>query len=146
MSIKWPNDLYWRDRKAGGILVENIFRGSTWEWSIVGIGLNINQVKFPENLTNPVSFRQITGKTFQVLELSKELCFHLQQTWEDLLTAGDEMLQTFGRGFIHRCRHPDRVARKRGSWRGPTSSAIPRPPPPFVRQFRSSSFPEHASP
>lgn len=102
ISVKWPNDLYWRDRKAGGILVENIFRGSTWEWSIVGIGLNINQVKFPENLTNPVSFRQITGKTFQVLELSKELCFHLQQTWEDLLTGGDEMLQTYNNALYKR--------------------------------------------
>ena len=102
ISVKWPNDLYWRDRKAGGILVENIFRGSTWEWSIVGIGLNINQVKFPENLTNPVSFRQITGKTFPVLEMSKELCFHLQQTWEDLLTGGDEVLQIYNNALYKR--------------------------------------------
>ena len=102
MSIKWPNDLYWRDRKAGGILVENVFRGSTWEWAIVGIGLNINQVEFSENLTNPVSFRQITGKTFPVLQLARELCLHLQQSWEHLIAGGDEILKTYNNALYKR--------------------------------------------
>jgi BirA family biotin operon repressor/biotin-[acetyl-CoA-carboxylase] ligase len=102
ISIKWPNDLYWRDRKAGGILVENIFRGSTWDWSIVGIGLNINQVQFAENLVNPVSFRQITGRTLPVLSLAKELCFYLQQSWEELLTGGDEMMKTYNDALYKR--------------------------------------------
>jgi BirA family biotin operon repressor/biotin-[acetyl-CoA-carboxylase] ligase len=48
LKIKWPNDIYWQDRKLGGILIENIIRsqgpgGGTWDWSVVGIGLNINQ-------------------------------------------------------------------------------------------------------
>ena len=50
-KVKWPNDLYWRDRKAGGILIENIVQGSEWKASIVGIGININQTAF-ENLEN----------------------------------------------------------------------------------------------
>ena len=42
-KIKWPNDLFWRDRKAGGILIENKLQGKTWKWAVVGIGININQ-------------------------------------------------------------------------------------------------------
>ena len=41
-SIKWPNDIYWKDRKAGGILIENILQGTDWKYAIVGIAININ--------------------------------------------------------------------------------------------------------
>jgi BirA family transcriptional regulator, biotin operon repressor / biotin---[acetyl-CoA-carboxylase] ligase len=46
VKIKWPNDLYINDRKAGGILIENIYAGKNWEWAIIGIGINVNQVDF----------------------------------------------------------------------------------------------------
>ncbi len=72
-KIKWPNDLFWRDRKAGGILIENKFQGSIWKWSVVGIGININQTAFDSFLINPVSLKQITGKSFDVIDLAKEL-------------------------------------------------------------------------
>ena len=72
-SIKWPNDLYWRDRKAGGILIENLLRGSEWTWSVIGMGLNINQTEFSKELPNPVSLKQITGKSFEPLELIRTL-------------------------------------------------------------------------
>ena len=71
--VKWPNDLYWRDRKAGGILIENILRGSEWTWAIIGTGININQTQFSSELRNPVSLKQITGKTFDTNLLLKEL-------------------------------------------------------------------------
>jgi len=72
-QIKWPNDLYWRDRKAGGVLIETVLRGKDWKWAVVGIGININQVKFSNELKNPVSLKQITGKSFDAAELAKEL-------------------------------------------------------------------------
>jgi len=72
-TIKWPNDLYWRDRKAGGVLIEAVLRGSNWKWAVVGIGININQPKFSEELKNPVSLKQITGKSFDVVDMAKEL-------------------------------------------------------------------------
>ena len=72
-TIKWPNDLFWRDRKAGGILIENVLQGKTWRWAVVGIGININQTKFEKAITNPVSLKQITGKNFKIIELAKEL-------------------------------------------------------------------------
>jgi len=72
--IKWSNDIYWRDRKAGGILIENVLRGSTWQYAITGIGININQTRFPEYLPNPVSLQQITGRTWDAVALGQELC------------------------------------------------------------------------
>jgi BirA family transcriptional regulator, biotin operon repressor / biotin---[acetyl-CoA-carboxylase] ligase len=72
-SIKWPNDLYFNDRKAGGILIENILQGNEWNWSIIGIGINVNQQEFSSELVNPVSLRMITGKVYDVIDLSKQL-------------------------------------------------------------------------
>lgn len=87
-SIKWPNDLYWRDRKAGGILIENSFKGTVWSLAIAGIGININQVQFPQTLRNPVSLRQITGRSFDAVKLSRDLGSFLDHRYEQLLTGG----------------------------------------------------------
>ncbi|WP_253810251.1 biotin--[acetyl-CoA-carboxylase] ligase [Hydrotalea flava] len=95
--IKWPNDIYWNDRKAGGILIENIISGNgSWQWAVVGIGLNINQIHFPDWLPNPVSLKQITGKKLDCLELAKELCKYLNHYYQ-LLQAGafTEILQQY---------------------------------------------------
>ena len=71
--IKWPNDIYFQDRKAGGILIENVISGAEWKWAVIGIGLNVNQTVFDPDLPNPVSLKQITGKDYVCLELAKEL-------------------------------------------------------------------------
>lgn len=93
--IKWPNDLYWQDRKAGGILIENVIRNkesgnAIWEWAVIGIGININQTAFPEDLKNPVSLKQITGKTFDTLELAMELLAKLNSLYHQLISSGFE--------------------------------------------------------
>lgn len=59
LSIKWPNDIYWRNGKIAGILIENRLQGSTIIDSIVGIGLNVNQREFRSDAPNPVSLWQI---------------------------------------------------------------------------------------
>jgi BirA family biotin operon repressor/biotin-[acetyl-CoA-carboxylase] ligase len=82
--IKWPNDIYWRDRKAGGILIENVYRGKEWQWAILGIGLNINQTQFPEEIRRPVSLMQITGRAFDSVALARELCACLEERWQEL--------------------------------------------------------------
>lgn len=61
VSIKWPNDIYWNDRKICGILVEHSLSGGKIDHTIAGIGLNINQEKFLSDAPNPVSLRQIIG-------------------------------------------------------------------------------------
>ncbi len=87
-SIKWPNDLYWRDRKAGGVLVENSYHGRTWKYAVVGIGININQVHFTAGAKNPVSLKQITGKTFDTVELARQLQALLVQQFDGLAKKG----------------------------------------------------------
>ncbi len=89
-KIKWPNDLYWQDRKAGGILIESVIGSSglekgAWKWAIIGIGININQTDFPAALKNPVSLKQITGKSFDVITLARELCQLLNSRFDELL-------------------------------------------------------------
>jgi BirA family biotin operon repressor/biotin-[acetyl-CoA-carboxylase] ligase len=84
-SIKWPNDIYWRDRKAAGILIENIIKGNAWQWAVVGIGMNINQTTFSDKTKNPVSLKQITGKQFDTALLAKELCECLEKRYQQLL-------------------------------------------------------------
>ncbi len=98
-KIKWPNDLYWQDRKAGGVLVESVISsreigGGNWEWAIVGIGININQLIFPTDLPNPVSLKQITGKNFNPVELAKELCLVFNKKFTELIKDGFENIYT----------------------------------------------------
>src|SRR5258705_3732830 len=65
---------------------------SGWEWSIGGIGININQTSFPDDLLNPVSLKQITGKDFNVVELAKELCELLNKNFDALVNDGFEKI------------------------------------------------------
>jgi BirA family biotin operon repressor/biotin-[acetyl-CoA-carboxylase] ligase len=94
MKIKWPNDLFWRDRKAGGILIENKFHGKAWKWAVVGIGININQRVFNKELGNAVSLQQITGKFFDTVELAKELHELVIEKLAEGRTS-DEILQQY---------------------------------------------------
>jgi BirA family biotin operon repressor/biotin-[acetyl-CoA-carboxylase] ligase len=91
-SIKWPNDLYWRDRKAGGILIENVWTGSVWQFAIAGFGINVNQSKFEEAARRPVSIKQITGKDTDLLKAVTDLCNYLEQRWQQLLTDSKEQI------------------------------------------------------
>ncbi|MBQ8265743.1 MAG: biotin--[Bacteroides sp.] len=68
-SIKWPNDIYWKDKKIAGILIENELEGKFITQSIVGIGLNVNQEVFHSSAPNPVSLIQILGVTINRQEL-----------------------------------------------------------------------------
>ncbi len=95
LTIKWPNDLYWQDRKAGGILIENLLSsqeqsGSSWNWAIAGIGVNINQTQFPSDLPNPVSLKQITGKDHDPIQLAKAIVNRINLYYQELLTTGPE--------------------------------------------------------
>lgn len=71
--IKLPNDVYVGDRKICGILVENILMGADLLWSIIGIGLNLNENDFPADLPNPVSLHQLTGKKYSPEEAMTRL-------------------------------------------------------------------------
>ena len=94
--IKWPNDIYWRDRKAGGILIENMVKSGRWDKAIIGMGININQTAFESSDGKPVSLKQITGKTFDPINLAKELCQHLEQRFSMLENQPfDQLLSSY---------------------------------------------------
>ncbi len=112
-SIKWPNDIYWRDRKAGGILIENSIRGDKWLWAVVGIGINLNQARFPETLKNPVSLKQITGKHFDTISLTKELCSCLETRYREWMSDGFQNLLSFYNSRLYKKGQP--VTLKKGN-------------------------------
>jgi BirA family transcriptional regulator, biotin operon repressor / biotin---[acetyl-CoA-carboxylase] ligase len=67
--IKWPNDIIINDKKAGGILVENILRGSSWTYSVIGLGLNVLQTHFPPELPFATSLKLASGRDLVVADL-----------------------------------------------------------------------------
>lgn len=73
VSIKWPNDIYIDDRKVCGILIENSITGLSITRCIVGIGLNVNQLRFLSDAPNPVSVAQLTGEAYDVGALAERM-------------------------------------------------------------------------
>ena len=73
VCIKWPNDIYWRNGKIGGILIENTLKGSIIMDSIIGVGLNVNQRVFKSDAPNPVSMWQICEHETDREALLKEI-------------------------------------------------------------------------
>lgn len=101
-SIKWPNDIYWRDRKAAGILIENNMRGNAWHWAVAGMGVNINQTEFASSLVNPVSLKQITGKTYDIIAMAKMLCNCLQVRYGQLQQDKESILHHYNAALYKR--------------------------------------------
>jgi len=86
-TIKWPNDIYWQDRKAAGILLENAIIGNEVRYAIAGIGLNVNQTAFLSDAPNPVSLKQITRKEYDIDEM-------MQTLWKAVQTVLEEPEET----------------------------------------------------
>ena len=84
VSIKWPNDIYIEKGKVAGILIENSIRINKISSCIVGIGLNINQLKFSDCLPNPISLSQITGKIYNLEETLAQLCQKIEARYLQL--------------------------------------------------------------
>jgi len=116
LRIKWPNDLYWKDQKLGGILIESVLNtAGQWPWAIVGIGININQKIFDPALPNPISLFQISGQEQAPAAVAKRLCItigtYLEQLQEQkspaLLAAYNRLL--YKREQIARFKSGDRL-------------------------------------
>ena len=83
LTIKWPNDIYWRDKKVAGILIENAIIGNDVKYSIAGIGLNINQTEWLSQAPNPVSLKQIDGEARKIEELMARLLQEINQALKE---------------------------------------------------------------
>jgi BirA family biotin operon repressor/biotin-[acetyl-CoA-carboxylase] ligase len=71
LRVKWPNDLYAGNQKLGGILIENTLSGSKIQYSVVGIGLNVNQLAF--GMPTATSLSQLTGRQYDLAEVAARL-------------------------------------------------------------------------
>jgi BirA family biotin operon repressor/biotin-[acetyl-CoA-carboxylase] ligase len=84
LKIKWPNDIYYGNRKLGGMLIENMIQGGQIKNAIVGIGLNINQEKFPDYLPNATSVKQILQQDYDLKTLLSDICRHIEAYYLNL--------------------------------------------------------------
>ena len=73
LHIKWPNDIYYENRKLAGILINSTIKANKMDVSIIGIGLNVNQMQFQDWPTHPISLQQITGKTYDLQPLLEQI-------------------------------------------------------------------------
>ena len=84
ISIKWPNDIYWKEKKITGILIENDIMGDEVDKVIIGVGINLNQTVFVSNAPNPVSLKQISGSSYHVKDILGQVLERLMFYYEKL--------------------------------------------------------------
>ena len=101
LSIKWPNDIYWRNAKICGILIENRLKGNHICDSIVGVGLNVNQRQFRSDAPNPVSLWQICEQTTDREQLLNDILKALDRYWDK-----DVKAQYLSMLYRHKGFHP----------------------------------------
>lgn len=94
--IKWPNDIYWKDKKIGGILIENELESKYIVQSIIGIGLNINQEVFYSDAPNPISLKQILGVEVNLQEVMMKVVHGIVGGYRQLETKFDITQQAIG--------------------------------------------------
>lgn len=108
-EVKWPNDIYYRDLKVCGILIENSLDGRRIGRSIAGIGINVNQKNFVSDAPNPVSLVNIIGRETPLEQLLVSVCDRILtrlQRYEDnrdpeALVAEYRLRLWRGRGFYN---------------------------------------------
>lgn len=112
IKVKWPNDIYWRDRKTAGILIENIVQGNHWKAAVVGIGVNVNQTVFDGLQKKAVSLKQITGREYDPLALARELCTCLSDVYATMWRSPAEISEEY-KSLLYKLNGPVRL--KKGS-------------------------------
>lgn len=98
VKVKWPNDIYYKDKKLAGILIENSIRSNQIISSIIGIGININQTTFVSNAPNPTSFTLITNKEYDLKNCFQELCCFIESRYLQLKAKKEELLK---KDYLH---------------------------------------------
>ncbi len=102
IKIKWPNDIYWQDKKICGMLIENDLAGAGIYCSVIGIGINLNQDYFQSNAINPVSLTQITGLTYDREEILQQFLSIFYSYYLLLLQEKEEEIRTLYQSTLYR--------------------------------------------
>ena len=100
--MKWPNDIYWRDKKICGMLIENDLTGHSLYCSVIGIGININQREFLSDALNPISLVQITGREYDREEILNSFLKRLYDRYLGLLQEKEEEIRSAYMAALYR--------------------------------------------
>ena len=95
IRIKWPNDIYWQDKKIAGILIENTWMGRHVHTCIAGIGLNLNQMQFVSDAPNPISLKQITGKDYDQEDVLRDLLANIAHYKQELIRSASVLQENY---------------------------------------------------
>ena len=101
-QIKWPNDIYINDRKAGGVLIENLVRAGQPIWSVIGTGVNVNQTSFPLVGQPATSFLLEKKTDFDPIELARRLHDHILRRTSAIATLDPAYLLEEYNGLLYR--------------------------------------------
>ncbi|MBC7652965.1 MAG: biotin--[acetyl-CoA-carboxylase] ligase [Oligoflexus sp.] len=105
-KIKWPNDIYYQDKKIGGILIENVTKGYQLKDSIVGIGLNINQKEFGELNNRASSLSKILHQDYDLDKLLAQICNSIEKRYLQLKATKLELLNADYTARLFRLNEP----------------------------------------
>ena len=94
LCIKWPNDVYYNDVKLGGVLIENTIIGNGIKNTVIGIGINVNQQIFPDELSGKAtSLYQILQENVNLNALLADLCSQIEALYLNLKANKDTILR-----------------------------------------------------
>ena len=118
VRIKWPNDIYVRDDKIAGILIEHSIMGNAISSTVAGIGLNVNQTEFGSTLPNPVSLVQVTGREYDLSAVTRELISLLDIRYAGVISGRTDELADAYHKSLYRCGEWHRYSDRNGEFRG----------------------------
>ena len=113
IKIKWPNDIYWNDKKIGGTLIETSLQGAEIKDFIIGTGINVNQQEFHSDAPNPVSLIQIIGCETNRDEMLEKIVARWEYYYNKVETGDWHSIRSkyrsalYRRGEVHDYRYPD---------------------------------------
>lgn len=93
VKIKWPNDIYYEDKKVGGILIENAIQGNQLQHAVIGIGLNVNQKVFPSELKHTTSLSLMAERELNLGSVLRALCEKTESRYLQLRGNSIEQIQ-----------------------------------------------------
>lgn len=127
VTIKWPNDVICAGKKVAGILISNQWKGSSWESSILGMGININQVRFSSINPDAASLATLTGKFIHVHDITNGLMDGLERYYDLLLRGETGRLASDYFKHLHGARSPVimQVPGETGTFRGQVEQVEP---------------------
>jgi BirA family biotin operon repressor/biotin-[acetyl-CoA-carboxylase] ligase len=123
VKIKWPNDIYVKDDKIAGILIENSIMGNSIVSTVAGIGLNVNQKSWKGSAPNPVSLANLTGKVYDTEKILDELVRLLDERYAMVTGKDSGRLSDDYHAALYRLGEWHRYADAEGEFTGMIESA-----------------------